>query len=115
MARYRHFLNSGKGDDFTFATTTCLDFANLFERPEIRTQVVALIRESCAIKSVKLHAYVVISNHIHLLMHLGTETSVSSYMNSFKAYTAREIGQKLTKAERQTLSDQAGLGRRTFW
>jgi Transposase IS200 like len=59
------------------------------KRPEIAKIVVDSIHYCVGMGHYELHAYVVMSNHVHLLV--TPRTDPSTFMRSLKGFTAREI------------------------
>lgn len=115
LPRQRHYQNCSVGDEYVFITTTCLDFAPLFTRDVTKSTVSDLIKESSLLLNVQVHAYVVMHNHLHLLVKLPENYTVIKYMNSFKQRVARRTIPLLESSEINALAHQAGLGNRNFW
>ena len=113
--RQRHFQNRAIGGDTAFITTTCLDHAPLFHRPEMREAMVAEIRSTCLHEQTKLHAFVVMNNHLHLLAELPKDRTVVDFVSSLKSVSSRRLFPKLLPEEHELLALQTGLGKRYFW
>jgi putative transposase len=115
MARYRHFKNHGDPGACVFLTTTVIDFAPIFRRPDLAALMERSILEQCQLRESILHSYVVMPHHIHMLLRLPAETNVRNYMRAFKSVTAQALIPLLSDLEREMLSMQSGLGNRQFW
>ncbi len=98
-----------------YVTSTCLDFAHLMHRKEMRHRMSKLILESCLINTAKLHSFVVMSHHIHLLVTPNHEQNISQLMRSIKSYSAKNMLPNLNNFERRQLQAQSGLNQRSFW
>jgi putative transposase len=69
----------------------------------------------CRRARVILHAYVVMPNHIHMLLRLPEGLTSSAFMRSFKPRTSLAIRKRLLPEEIAEFSNQTGLNRNTFW
>lgn len=63
----------------------------------------------------KLHAFVVMSNHIHLVSQLPPDHDGSWFLQRIKTNSSKELIPLLTDEERYELSQQIGLNGRLFW
>ncbi|MBX3120353.1 MAG: transposase [Fimbriimonadaceae bacterium] len=98
-----------------FITSTTLDFGEVFVRPETKQIVLESIIRQHQIRNAILDAYVVMSNHIHLLTRLPEEISVSRFVQRLKIDCSRRVLPTLTPREVQLLSRQSGLDNRKLW
>lgn len=64
--RYRPYLPGG-----TFHLATRLQAREALFTPRLRTRLVALLRETVAVSDVELFAYVIMPNHVHLVVRQG--------------------------------------------
>lgn len=115
MSRPRHWINRGEGGDCVYMTTTVLDFVHAFAREEPRAAVVQTIRKECRRTKSKLHAYVVMPHHIHLLLRLPEGLDQRKFMERFKPAVSAAVKPLLTSAEVAAFSEQIGLNGNTFW
>jgi putative transposase len=115
MARYRHYTNSKTPGVSVFITSTILDFVHAFKRPEMKDKMVDFIFAECRRTDTSLHAYVVMSHHLHLLLTLSENMNVSRYMQKFKERSSKDLIPLLTVEERKGFDLQRGLNRSTFW
>ncbi|GMV36209.1 MAG: transposase [Fimbriimonadales bacterium] len=98
-----------------FVTTSALNHASVFGEHALRdTAVECLYAEHVHYRAV-LHAFVVMSNHIHFLTTLPVDRDASSFVQRVKVGIALEVKPKLSASVRAVLGEQAGLGGRTFW
>ena len=113
--RQRHFVNPTEPGITVFLTTTVLDFVQAFRRPEMKDLLRDLMYRECRLARVKLHAFVIMSHHTHLLLTLHPSMAASEFMRDFKSNTSRDITPKLSPEERGLIAVQKGLNNRAFW
>jgi len=115
MARYRHWKNHGLEADCVFVSATCLDFAHLFSSDAQKDLLASSLIEGCMDYKAELHAYVVMSNHFHLLCNTPPSMTASDLMRQLKSRSARLIKPHLSESQIEALKQQEGLNDRTFW
>ena len=74
-----------------FLTATVTDFTYLFHE-EAPAQIV--LQNMCFYVqefAIKLHGFVIMPNHLHLLLTTGTKGDVSQFMGRLKEYSAKQI------------------------
>lgn len=113
MSRHRHWRNFGEAGEASFVSTACLDHAHCFARPEIKSLLTCSIAADCLRHGAKLYGYVVMSNHIHLLVQ--PQQSISTFMQGVKRNAASRILPNLIEEERVQLRTQVGLDGRRMW
>ena len=75
-------------------------------QPEIANMVVAAIRyQEHALRHYRLHTYVVMANHVHLL--ITPHVEVSKLMHSLKLFTAREGNRMLNRTGQTFWQDES--------
>ncbi len=112
---HRHWKNWGKGGDCVFTTCTVLDFAEVLKRPETRDIVVEAVIRQHQLRHAVLDAYVVMSNHIHMLTRLPQDMTVSKFVQRLKIDCALRVLPTLSDIEAAMLSKQTGLDNRKLW
>ncbi len=112
---YKHWRNSQNPGETAFITTTCLNFATLFERTEMRDELLHRICEDCIRYQAILHAYVIMPHHFHAIITAPKEKSLSWLMQRIKTNTAKYFLPKLLPHESSQLDSQTGLDGRSFW
>ncbi|MEA2553526.1 MAG: REP-associated tyrosine transposase [Fimbriimonadaceae bacterium] len=115
MARYRHYQNRGGPGHTIYATTTVLDFAHVLRRPEMKDRMVHLIYRTHQRYRAKLHSYVVMNNHVHLISTMPEDRGSTWFMQRLKDQSTNNLLPLLLPEERSMLSVQAGLDRRQLW
>ena len=74
-----------------FITTTVVDWIDLFTRPVYKHVVLESLNYCILNKGMEIYAWVLMTNHLHLLIGVTGENSVSDIMRDFKKYT-RPVG-----------------------
>ena len=96
-------------------TTRTLDFAHVFARSEIRSFLAEHLIEQCIATKSRLHAYVIMVNHVHFLLRLNENLVVSEFVQKYKGDTAKKVLKSLEPYELQELSSQSVLNQRQLW
>ena len=112
---YRHWKNCDEPGKTCYVTSTCLDFAHLLQRPEMRKQMALHILEASDHHNAKLHSFTVMTHHVHFLLTPNQNQTISQFMMSFKSHTSKEMAPLLNNFEKSQLSQQIGLNHRSFW
>jgi putative transposase len=74
-----------------FLTSTVTRFTNIFHHREPADIVLANINFYLKQFKASLHAFVIMPNHIHLLLTMGENGTVSQFMGRIKEYSAKQI------------------------
>ena len=96
-------------------TTTCLDFAHLFKREELRSVVLESLVADAVYYRAHLHAFVVMTHHLHALITPHEDSTISELMKSMKRNITKKVKPLLNEFELSQLKPQAGLNRSTIW
>jgi REP element-mobilizing transposase RayT len=115
MIRQRHYENLVAPNQTGFFTTTTLDFVHVFARAELRDLMCASLLEDCRRTDTRVHAFVVMPHHFHLVASMGEGISGTDLMRRVKANSARRIRPLLDAATEAGFDEQRGLNRHTFW
>ena len=113
--RPKRWINTKVPGQFCYVTSTCLDFAHLFHRQEMRTKMAVILLENCQMNRARLHAFVVMSHHLHLLVRPNDDQTISQLMSKVKRQSALTLGPKFNDFERNQLNAQYGLNDHRFW
>ncbi|AWV97297.1 REP-associated tyrosine transposase [Arcticibacterium luteifluviistationis] len=73
-----------------FLTFTVVDWVDVFSRKDYRDIIIESIIFCQAKKGMNVYAYVIMSNHIHIMMH-SLNRELSNLIRDFKKYTAQMI------------------------
>ena len=74
-----------------FITTTAVQRVNLFHRDVIKRIIADSLNYIRVQHWIKLHAFVIMPNHIHIIVRFLEGYTLSDVMREFKKYTARQI------------------------
>ena len=80
-----------------FITTTVVDFQPVLTLPGIPEIIFDNLDFYRKKYEFQINAYVIMPHHIHLLLHLNAETSISNVMRDLKKYTSVKIHERLRK------------------
>ncbi|MBM4066922.1 MAG: transposase [Planctomycetes bacterium] len=98
-SRYQIINDSG----VYFITSTIIEWIPVFTKKEYFDIVVQSLIYCRKNKGLKLFAYVVMDNHVHLI---ASANNLSQIMKDFKSYTAREIIKTAQADDRKWLLNQ---------
>lgn len=78
--------------DLYYVTSTVVDWVDIFTRPKYKHIIVDSLQYCQQKKGLKIYAWVLMSNHLHLIVESTAEgVSVSDILRDFKKYTSRRI------------------------
>lgn len=115
MSRHRHWKNLGQPDDVIFTTTRILDFAHIFDTPELRDHMVRLLFSTHRRWKATLHSYVVMINHVHFVSRLPLNMAAPKFIQQVKSRSGEFFVPRLEERHREALKLQVGLNRRSLW
>lgn len=78
-----------------FITTNSADGTPLFANPQVAQIMLNALLHLRLEGRLKLHAFVIMPNHLHFVASLGLKEELSRLMHSLKSYTAKEINRSL--------------------
>ena len=101
--RYKFHDNS----EVYFVSFSVVDWIDVFTRNEYREVVVDSIKYCIENKGLRVHAWVIMSNHVHLLLsaqeHSGN--SLSAIMRDMKKYTAMQLIKMINENPQESRKD----------
>ena len=74
-----------------FLTMTVVDWVDVFTRPVYRQIMVNSLRHCITNKGLVVHAWVLMSNHVHLVASAQQGSKLSDILRDMKKYTSKEI------------------------
>jgi len=119
MSRRGRSLNDKKGYTY-FITTTVVGFIKVFEINDKYYDILVnslkfLLNRDSAV----LIAYVLMPNHLHLVLQTPKDKSISSFMGDFKKFTLRTVRETLEKdgnlKTKEKLILKGGIGKYKLW
>lgn len=78
-------------DHLYFITTTAVQRLHLFSRPVVKRIIVDSLNYMRVESWIKLHVFVVMPNHVHLIVRFLEGHTLSDTVRDFKKHTARQI------------------------
>jgi REP element-mobilizing transposase RayT len=115
MSNGKHYVNPKQPGQLCFVTATCLDFAHLFAREEMRTRMCLSLFQDCIRWNASLKAFVIMTHHIHLIVKPDKSKCISHLMGEIKAKSQLRLSPHLLLSELRQLEMQSGLNRNQFW
>ncbi|MCU4165420.1 REP-associated tyrosine transposase [Carboxylicivirga caseinilyticus] len=77
-------------DALYFVTLQIVDWVDVFTRPIYRDIVIDSLKYCMRYKELQVFAYVIMSNHVHLVVH-SIKADLSGTIRDFKKYTSKKI------------------------
>jgi putative transposase len=80
-------------DGLYYVTCTVINWIDVFTRLEYRKIVIDSLAHCQREKGLRLHAYVIMSNHLHMIISRSgaTEHTLSDILRDFKKFTSKQI------------------------
>ena len=74
-----------------FVTMTVVHWIDVFSRREYRDIIVDSLNYCVENKGLKLYAWVIMSNHVHIVGEVEGELGMSGFLRDFKKHTSKRI------------------------
>ena len=74
-----------------FITLTLVEWIDLFSRERYKEIIIKNLEYCIKEKGLIIHSYVIMSNHLHLIVNVSRETEISTLIQNFKRYTAKAL------------------------
>jgi REP element-mobilizing transposase RayT len=87
-------------DHLYFVSTTAVNRLHLFRRDVIKRIIVDSLHHLRTTRQMKLFVFVIMPNHIHIIVRFSGEYPLSDVMRDFKKFTARQIYRQLQAEEK---------------
>jgi REP element-mobilizing transposase RayT len=95
MSRYKIHNQSGAT---YFLTLTTVGWADVFTRKEYKYELIKSLKYCQENKGLILYAYVIMTNHIHLIAAAKEGSKLSDILRDFKKFTANKMKELITNA-----------------
>jgi len=96
MARWK----TNSETNYYFCTSTITDWYSIFTEPAYFNLIIDSLNYCRNHKGLKVHAYVIMLNHLHLIVSADLNNSLSNIMRDFKRYTSGRISFLLKSKQR---------------
>ena len=103
MTDYKHWKNIPEDQDCCFISTAIEEFIPLLAEPENVNLVLSTIDFYRAQYQFLLYAYVIMPDHLHLLLKLNGTVALPKLIGDFKRYTAKQMLQRCKEQGRNDL------------
>ncbi len=87
-----------------FITFTVIGWLDVFTRNDYRNIVVSSLQYCTENKGLRLHAWVIMTNHIHLIVS-GSSNNLSGLVRDIKKYTSKKITETILNNKRESRRD----------
>jgi len=74
-----------------FITTTAVQHAPLFQRDVMKRLLVDSLQHARAVGRIELYAFVIMPNHLHLIVRIAAEVGLANWIRNWKTFTAKQI------------------------
>lgn len=85
-----------------FLTITIMDWIDVFTRKTHKDVLIESLKFYQEEKALIIYAYVIMSNHIHLIAQAGGEEPLSNILRDFKKFTARTILKSIETSNKES-------------
>ena len=85
-----------------FLTLTTVGWVNVFSRKEYRKILIDSLRYCQENKGLQLYAFVIMSNHIHLLASAAEGSNLTDILRDFKRFTSTKIKYEIRNSEKES-------------
>ena len=82
-------------DEIYFVTTTVVDWVDIFTRPKYKHIIVDSLAYCLREKGLKVYAWVLMTNHLHMIVSTAEGHCVADIMRDFKKFTSRQVAEAL--------------------
>jgi|SRR5690554_1872547 len=72
-----------------YLTLTIVDWVDLFTRKEYKDIIIESLNYCITYKKLLIYSYVIMSNHVHLILQASGEIPLSDIIRDFKKYTSK--------------------------
>ena len=93
----RHKIHKQSGATY-FLTLTTVGWADVFTRKEYKYEIIKSLKYCQENKGLILYAYVIMTNHIHLIAAAKEDSKLSDILRDFKKFTANTIKDLISNA-----------------
>jgi len=84
-----------------FITITTIEWIDIFTKPQYFQIIIDSLKYCQENKGLLLYEYVIMTNHIHLIVQAGDGNKLSQIVSDFKKHTTREVIKLLQKDNRK--------------
>ena len=94
-------INRENENEMHFLTLTIIEWIDIFTKPEYFKIIIESFKYCRKSKGLKIYEYVIMTNHIHIIVKAKEDYKLSQIISDFKKHTTREILKLLEKDNRR--------------
>ena len=91
--------------DICFITATVVDWVDVFTRPQYKQIVVDSLEYCHANKGLIVHAWVLMTNHLHMIVSTDKTDDLSNILRDFKKFTSKMVITTIKNNEKESRKD----------
>jgi REP element-mobilizing transposase RayT len=99
---YKGGYHIGDQNAVHFITLTVIQWVDVFSRQEYCKVIVKSLNYCVREKGLKVHAWCLMSNHLHLIVSCDVPTRLSDLLRDFKKFTSYKITRAIEQNERES-------------
>jgi REP element-mobilizing transposase RayT len=84
-----------------FSTITVIEWIDIFTKPVYFDILIECLRFFQEKKGLRLHGYVIMTNHVHVIFRMVEEHPAEAFLRDFKKWTTRTIAKELQNESRR--------------
>ena len=88
-----------------FITSTVVDWVDVFTRPAYKHIVLESLRYCQTNKGLVIHAWVLMSNHLHMIASTDSNIPIGDIMRDFKKFTSKKIIEAIEQNAQESRSE----------
>jgi REP element-mobilizing transposase RayT len=85
-----------------FTTTTVVDWLDVFTRPRYKHIIVESLEYCQANKGLNIYAWVLMTNHLHMIVDTNGTASIGDVLRDFKKFTSKGIVKAIQENEQES-------------
>ena len=85
-----------------FTTTTVVDWLDVFTRPRYKHIIVESLEYCQANKGLNIYAWVLMTNHLHMIVDTSGTASIGDVLRDFKKFTSKGIVKAIQENEQES-------------
>ena len=91
--------------DLYFTTTTVIDWMDVFTRPQYKHIVVESLAYCQENKGLDIYAWVLMTNHLHMIVGIRGENTIGDVLRDFKKFTSKSIVKAIQNNQQESRKD----------
>ena len=101
-AMYKNMSTIALTRELYFTTTTVLDWMDVFTRPQYKHVIIDSLKYCQANKGVDIYAWVLMTNHLHMIVGMRDDVTVGEFLRDFKKFTTKSIIKTIRENEQES-------------